>query len=237
MAEESGWQWRLCAAICAPPIPKMRLERRTPAVVSNLKRLETCALVCLVLGLIRGGLNHSQLLGDFMGGGTDIFAALLAFLALYDCCMMNGSFLVMLLVWTLTNAILFDLIFSLGPNVKFGSTYMTSPARSAAFIVDNILIIVNALLQLFLAKLSKSILDESVPNWSSFAAWGPGGPPDSGGAQPLLGQPLRPATAQRAPQPTQPLRVFSGSGQRLGGGGGSGRLGSGPGPRNDPRRM
>ncbi|CAJ1456030.1 unnamed protein product [Effrenium voratum] len=81
----------LCATLCAPPLPRLRFLQRTPFIAQQLSGLEREAWICFVLGFLRSTLNSSALLGDFMGGGTDLFAALLAILGIYDVCAMNGG--------------------------------------------------------------------------------------------------------------------------------------------------
>uniref|UniRef100_A0A7S4VJP4 Uncharacterized protein n=1 Tax=Alexandrium monilatum TaxID=311494 RepID=A0A7S4VJP4_9DINO len=229
MAEEPGWQWRLCATLCAPPIASVRFAHRTPLSQRELPQLEKGAILCLGLGLVRSCLNVKASLNDFMSGGTDLFTGILGLCAVHDVCLMNGSFLAMFVLWSMVNAILFDLVFSLGPNLVYPSQYWSSDARIAAFVADNILILVSAALQVKLCGKAKAILDDVLPNWRDQVVYGSSGAPPPGSAvdQPLLGRP--PATVARTVQPSgsgasQPFRAFGGSGQRLGGGSGERRL-------------
>ncbi|CAE8695650.1 unnamed protein product [Polarella glacialis] len=221
--------------MCAPPIPRMRFAQRTPFVARELPLFERQAFLCLALGFVRSYLNQTANLGDFMGGGTDLFAALLALLATNDCCMMNGSFLIMFLVWALTNAVFFNMLLSLGGNLYHPDYFLNSsdPWRPAAFLADSVLIIINSTLQGYMCLRAHKILDEVLPNWQSQMAWGDGGPPTASAAQqPLLGPG---ANASRSAQPTgRPnFQIFGGGGQRLGGVAGGG----GVNPNGDTRPM
>lgn len=205
--------------MCAPPIARMRFTARSPRIVDHLKRFETEALICLGLGALRSYLNQSAWLGDFMGGGTDLFSAGLALCATFDCWSMNGSFLVMFLVWALTNAVLFDLVLSLGGNLANPSFVWSGGDswRRVSFLADALLIIVNAALQLWMSWRAREMLDEALPNWRNQMAWGEdGGPSAAAAQQPLLG---RYATTASAGQPPRSdFHAFSGAAQRLGGG-------------------
>eukprot|EP00931_Biecheleriopsis_adriatica_P014292 TRINITY_DN116015_c0_g1_i1.p1 TRINITY_DN116015_c0_g1~~TRINITY_DN116015_c0_g1_i1.p1 ORF type:complete len:227 (-),score=33.03 TRINITY_DN116015_c0_g1_i1:29-709(-) len=216
MSGESGWQMRLCAALCAPPIPRLRFTQRTPLTGRELPLLEREAIALFFLGFLRSYLNASAMLGDFMGGGTDLFSALLAFGALYDACAMNGSFLIMFLIWALTNTVLFNVLLSFGSNVAGASEFMSGPTWNViAFLADNLLILVNSGLQVSMCRRTRSVLDEVMPNWRNQMAWGSGGAPPSASQEPLLGQS---AFGARAAQPAgAAFQAFSGSGQRLGG--------------------
>ncbi|OLP74693.1 hypothetical protein AK812_SmicGene45700, partial [Symbiodinium microadriaticum] len=44
---------RLCAALCAPPIPKLRFPRQSESVASRLSQLEYEAFACMILGFLR----------------------------------------------------------------------------------------------------------------------------------------------------------------------------------------
>mmetsp|Transcript_20750 Transcript_20750/g.65456 ORF Transcript_20750/g.65456 Transcript_20750/m.65456 type:complete len:233 (-) Transcript_20750:59-757(-) len=229
MADEAGWQRRLCATLCAPPIARLHFSHRTPFAEREFPQFQRRALLCLGLGIARSYLNAQGALNDFMSGGTDLFSAGLALCAVFDVCHMNGSFLAMFIIWALVNAFAFDLIFSLGPNLMHGSMYWSTDGQAAAFVVDNILILVNTALQVMMARQANAILEDVLPNWKDQITYGVQGRPPPGPAaqQPLLGRPV--ATSMWRAQPpgaaasggsgTQPFRAFSGSGQRLGGGG------------------
>eukprot|EP00929_Paragymnodinium_shiwhaense_P044993 TRINITY_DN23044_c0_g1_i3.p1 TRINITY_DN23044_c0_g1~~TRINITY_DN23044_c0_g1_i3.p1 ORF type:complete len:225 (+),score=14.41 TRINITY_DN23044_c0_g1_i3:44-718(+) len=212
--EEAGWQWRLCAAICAPPIHKLHMTAHP-----NLQKLYSWAICLACTGLLRSAVINGALLGDFLSGGTDFFAALLTFCAVFDLCSMNGSYLVMFLVWAWVNMVLFDIIFSLLPNLQNAGTYFGGYASSqkVPFIIDNILICLNAWIQYKMIGLAKAALDERIPNWRNDMVYGQ----DSGGSQrqePFLPRPAGSFTGMRPAQPPaqQNFQLFGGSGQRLG---------------------
>ncbi|CAJ1332578.1 unnamed protein product, partial [Effrenium voratum] len=164
---------------------------RTPFIAQQLSGLEREAWICFVLGFLRSTLNSSALLGDFMGGGTDLFAALLAILGIYDVCAMNGSLLIMFLVWAVANVVLFNLLFSFAPNMIHASV-MLSSGQSVAFVADNLLLLFNSGIQ-------------ALPDWRNQMT-------GTGSGEPLL-QAER--AAPRAAR-TGPFQPFAGSGQRLG---------------------
>lgn len=59
--------------------------------VRSMSWLRLEAFVCFFLGFVRSWLNSSFFLGDFLGGGTDLFGALLALCGVYNACAMNGA--------------------------------------------------------------------------------------------------------------------------------------------------
>eukprot|EP00435_Cladocopium_sp_Y103_P029994 s510_g7.t1 len=65
--------------------------RRTPWILQQLSMLGKQAWLCFFLGFVRSYLNSIFLLGDFMGGGTDLFSALLAICSVYNVCAVNGA--------------------------------------------------------------------------------------------------------------------------------------------------
>jgi len=229
MGEEEGdWKRRLCIAICAPPIPRINFDPSAPSIQARLNRFNRGIVFIGIIGFARSYLNAAALLGDFMHGGTDFFAALIGFGAIRNWCFANGSFLVAFMAWASFNAILFDLIFSMGPNILYHDIYTTGgTSRQCAFYLDNILLILNAGMQLRLFMVAKSILDEMLPDWQNMVTYG-----RSGGASgpTSLGQPLLPGrstTSTRSVQAADPNFVpFSGSGNRMG------ATGSGSGSRN-----
>ncbi|CAJ1385683.1 unnamed protein product [Effrenium voratum] len=192
MDPDAGWQSRLCATLCAPPLPRLRFLQRTPFIAQQLSGLEREAWICFVLGFLRSTLNSSALLGDFMGGGTDLFAALLAILGIYDVCAMNGSLLIMFLVWAVANVVLFNLLFSFAPNMIHASV-MLSSGQSVAFVADNLLLLFNSGIQ-------------ALPDWRNQMT-------GTGSGEPLL-QAER--AAPRAARTGPSFQPFAGSGQRLG---------------------
>ncbi|CAJ1332577.1 unnamed protein product, partial [Effrenium voratum] len=177
---------------------------RTPFIAQQLSGLEREAWICFVLGFLRSTLNSSALLGDFMGGGTDLFAALLAILGIYDVCAMNGSLLIMFLVWAVANVVLFNLLFSFAPNMIHASV-MLSSGQSVAFVADNLLLLFNSGIQVKMCQRVRKILDEALPDWRNQMT-------GTGSGEPLL-QAER--AAPRAAR-TGPFQPFAGSGQRLG---------------------
>lgn len=230
MSEDVGWQRRLCAKLCAPPVAKLHITRWPPRAAVELARFQKGILCCMFLGFARGYCNNAGLLNDFMGGGTDFFSGLLGMLALYDCCAMNGSFMAMFIIWASVNAVLFDVVFSLGMHLADVPTYTSGPPnRRIFFWSDNGLIIISACLQLWLCRLAHMMLSEAIPNWLGALA---GTSTATGSAQPLLGEPQRSGFGSHAPQPqvmsaNSGFRAFGGSGQRLGAsGGGAGSQGS-----------
>lgn len=224
-AEEDGWQWRLCAQICAPPIHKIHVVRWSPRATVELRRFQNGILLCFIIGFVRTYAVQAALLGDFMNGGGDFFAALLGLLSLYDCCASNGSLLAMFIIWATTNAVVFDIVFSLGPHLCDISLYTDGqPSRAVWFWADNGFIVLNAGLQLWLVWLARSILAIDVPDWMNRITYGSGAEEYGSAAQPLMGQPPRSAMGSRAPQPLVMgggsgggFRAFGGSGQRLSG--------------------
>jgi len=223
MADESGWQRRLFASLVGPPIARLHFSTQNGVYSRELPQFTSGASMCLGLGMVRSLLNQTALLDDFLMGGTDLFSAGLAWFAVNDCCMMNASFLVMFLVWSLTNAILFNLFLSFIPNLIHHAIFMSGPGwfRAAAFLADNAVILASSALQLRLAYQARLILNDALPGWSDQVAWGTGGRPGATLQQPLLAPA---ATSARRVQPpsgqrgTEAFRPFSGSGQRLGGG-------------------
>lgn len=226
-----GWQMRLLATICSPPIPRLRFTHRSPSAARTMQEFERGACVCLGLGIVRSYLNQAALLGDFLSGGTDLFAAGLALCASLDCCMMNGSFLIMFMVWAFTNAVLFNVLLSLGPNIVHPAMYLTGPAwRTFCFVLDSVLILVNSVLQVRLAFQAWSVLDDVLPGWKHMMS-GSGAPSSASAVQPLLQEPPREGASGAGTGGA--FRPFHGSGQRLGSGGAT-AAGGIPG---DPRRV
>merc|ERR550525_919478 len=123
-----------------------------------------------------------------MHGGTDLFSAILGLCAVYDVCFMNGSWMAMFLIWARANVVLFDLAFSLGPNLLYNSEYWSSNLRAAVFLADCALIVGNAALQAKLAMQAKAILEDNVPDWRNQIVYGTGAQPPAAVQQPLLGQ-------------------------------------------------
>jgi len=219
MEEEAGWKQRLCMSLCSLPIPRLQLPR-TPLAARDLPRVEKGAIVLLTLGMGRGALNVAGVLQDFMGGGTDAFAGMLAFLGTTNCCAMNGSFLVMFLIWATVNALFFDLILNFCGNLAHASIYCDSPWRTRLFIADNTIILLNVVLQLWLVVRTKAVLDDALPGWMNMITYG--SPrlqaATGGGQQPLLTPPGTSSVwAQPAPAgSTGSFKPFASSGQRLG---------------------
>ncbi|CAK8987202.1 unnamed protein product [Durusdinium trenchii] len=199
--EDTGWQSRLCLQLCAPPIPRL-FFRRTAWTTEQLALLEKQAWLCFLLGFFRSYLNSNFFLGDFMGGGTDLFAALLAIFGIYNVCSMNGSFLIMFLVWASANIVLFNLFLSLTPNLLYGGAFKVAPCAST---VDNLLMVFNSILQAQMCWRARQILDEALPNWRHQMT-GTGA-----SAEPFLQ-----ADAPSAPQGPSRFQAFGGGGQRLG---------------------
>lgn len=218
--EEAGWKQRLCMALCSPPIPRLQFDSRTPLAARELPHIEKGAIVLVVLGLARGYFNATGALQDFMGGGTDAFAGMLAFLGTTNCCAANGSLLIMFLVWATVNAVFFDLILNFCGNLAHLSIYCDSPWRTKLFIADNTIILLNVALQLWLVVRSKAVLDDVMPGWMNTITHGtPIQQTTAAGVQqPLLAQP---GMSSLRPQPpstggTGSHKPFAGSGQRLG---------------------
>jgi len=166
------------------------------------------------LGIIRNYLNVNSNISDFMSG-ADIFSVLLAYCALQDCCGLNGSFFVMFVIWASTNAVLFNVLLSFLPNLMDPSLYCTDGYQTFAFIADNVLLLVNSALQLYLVMLAKAVLDEMIPDWNHQMVWGEG-LQSSVMQQPLIGQSWSTTTSVQ-PQSNTRFEAFSGSGQTLGG--------------------
>lgn len=219
MEEEAGWKQRLCMALCSPPIPRLQFVNRTPLAARDLPRIEKGAILLFVLGMTRGYLNAAGVLQDFMSGGTDTFAAILLFLGTTNCCAMNGSFLIMFLIWATVNAVFFDLFLNFGGNLAHASLYCDSPSRTKLFIADNVITLLNVPLQLWLVVRSKAVLDDALPGWSNMMTQGSPRPQTAAGVQqPLLARPgISSAWAQPPPAGgTGSFKAFAGSGQRLG---------------------
>eukprot|EP00927_Polykrikos_kofoidii_P056736 TRINITY_DN50812_c0_g1_i1.p1 TRINITY_DN50812_c0_g1~~TRINITY_DN50812_c0_g1_i1.p1 ORF type:complete len:241 (+),score=30.45 TRINITY_DN50812_c0_g1_i1:75-797(+) len=223
-----GWKGRLCAMLCSPPIARLNFDWKLQPMARERSKFEIGAGLCVVLGAARAYLNTKGGLNDMMSGGTDLFSAILLLASTNDCCKMNASILVMFLVWSVVNAVLFELVFSLGPHLVHMKNYTTGPyAKPLLFWADNVLIIVIVVLQLALAKKAKKLLDTALPNWKNQITYGADAPPasaDSGmrsAQQPFLAQ--GGSTSGRAGQPQagsgSSFRAFGGTGQRLGGGG------------------
>jgi len=214
VAESPGtsWQQRLCRAFCGLPITRLHFDEQNASSAQSLIDLRRLNFILLLVGFARIGLNNFGLLYDLLGGGTDFFSAILVYLSFADCCGANASFLIMFLVWAITNAILFDLILSLGGNLTNVSAYWgESSWQHCLFVADSVLIIVNSAIQLRMAWVAKHVLDDVIPNWSNLAA---GIEPSSW--QPLPGQPERRERQPPRQQVPSSFRAFSGSGQRLG---------------------
>eukprot|EP00933_Yihiella_yeosuensis_P041750 TRINITY_DN3615_c1_g3_i1.p1 TRINITY_DN3615_c1_g3~~TRINITY_DN3615_c1_g3_i1.p1 ORF type:complete len:257 (+),score=37.42 TRINITY_DN3615_c1_g3_i1:40-771(+) len=214
---DEGWQWRLAKKLCSPPIATLRFTNRSPFVDSSLVMLEKQAFACIAMGFVRGYLNNTALLGDFMGGGTDMFTGMLAIFACYDFWQMNGSLLIMMLVWGVTNAAFFNVTLTLFPNMMYFVDYAGTKSwwLFFCFIADNILLIVNSANQASMCARVNSILNEVLPNWKNQMAYGANAgssPPMAAYQQPFLPQPVA-TTRTQAPA----FSTFSGSGQRLGG--------------------
>lgn len=216
MEEEAGWQKRLCMALCSPPIPRLQFLNRTPLAARDLPRIEKGAILLFVLGMTRGYLNAAGVLQDFMDGGTDTFAGMLAFLGTVNCCAMNGSLLISFLVWATVNAVLFDLFLNFGGNLAHASIYCDSPLRTKLFIADNAITLLNVALQLWLVVRVKAVLDDVLPGWLNMISHG--SPRTVGVQQPLLARPgMSSSWAQPHPAGgTDSFKAFAGSGKRLG---------------------
>eukprot|EP00747_Dinoflagellata_sp_TGD_P021199 gnl/TRDRNA2_/TRDRNA2_128344_c0_seq1.p1 gnl/TRDRNA2_/TRDRNA2_128344_c0~~gnl/TRDRNA2_/TRDRNA2_128344_c0_seq1.p1 ORF type:complete len:278 (-),score=17.07 gnl/TRDRNA2_/TRDRNA2_128344_c0_seq1:169-939(-) len=256
MSDDNGWQMRLCAAICAPPIHRLRFTHRTAISDKEIPLFDRGLKLLLILGIAHSYLNTVAYLNDFMSGGTDLFAAILGFCAQLDMCAMNGSFYVMFMIWSGTNATLFDIVFSLLPNLLYGlpvggpmddvhvvnGTVVHTNATNAheaaassawwrplAFAADNLILVLVSILQIWLVFRARNILDSVLPDWWNQAVHGTGGLPTSTAGAPLLGRPPPQQSGMRSVQPSSgsSFVAFGGSGQRLGG---SGRAA-------DPRRM
>jgi len=217
--EAPGWQMRLCANVCGPPIARLRFPRRTSLMEREMPLFTRGSLLCFVLGFVRGYLNSSANLDDFMNGGGTFFSGLLALGAIYDSCMINASFFIMFLVWSTTNAVLFDITFSFLPNLLHQSQYWSAPNGWVpyAFALDNVLLLVGAALQLKLAIQAKAILDDALPDWKNQATYGVTGQPGAQAVaqQPLLGNSFG-MNRPQAQSSNNSFRAFSGGGQRLG---------------------
>eukprot|EP00928_Gymnodinium_smaydae_P012976 TRINITY_DN14741_c0_g2_i1.p1 TRINITY_DN14741_c0_g2~~TRINITY_DN14741_c0_g2_i1.p1 ORF type:complete len:251 (+),score=68.40 TRINITY_DN14741_c0_g2_i1:59-811(+) len=229
--ENAGWQGRLCAAVCAPPLPKLRFDPRNAVVAPELQFLRRGAWGCLALGVVRAYLNQKAVMSDFMGGGTDTFAGILGLMAAEDCCGVNGTFYVMFLVWAVTNAILFDLILSLGGNLATSIQLYTGNGgtRAMLFWTAEVVTVVAALLQLWMAARTRRLLNQAIPGWFdqiSGSSSSSSVPPQQ---QPLLGGGNAVAPAQQRPMANDTFRAFGGSGQRLGASGASGAKAAGAG--------
>merc|ERR1712232_1396184 len=94
------------------------------------------AVVLMCTSMLRSTVINTALLGDFMSGGTDFFGALLAILADLDMCAMNGSFLVMFIVWSCWS-VFSDVVSSLLPNLLHSSIYAD---RMGYLALDGVLI-------------------------------------------------------------------------------------------------
>lgn len=235
--EDSGWVRKLCGNLCCmcagPPIPRMEfdLSALRPAQKQQLKRLGQATTCLVVLSFTRVALEKAAGLSDFMGGGNALVSALLAFAALQNYCRMNGSFLVMFLIFAGVNGFLFDLLLSFGANVSNAGTYQEAapnvtcttcetpdPASKAlAFWAEQVVVLVLAAFQMFLAYRTKLFLDEVIPGWSDIVSQSSPGQDHSGWSQTTsTASNQRPLLATQAPPPQQSFKAFSGSGQALG---------------------
>lgn len=226
MSSESGWQWRLCATLCLPPVPRVRFDVRNPSLAGRLQLFEKQAAACMVLGFLRTYVVQFGMLNDFLTGGSDVFSAALALFASYDCCACNGSFLFMFLVWSLVNAVLFDFFFSLLSNWANPPDWSVVGEKVFwALLADSVLILVLAGLQVWMAMLARDILDEAVPHWRNIVTYGSESVPGSSAVQqPLLREPAYEVTRGQPQGSGRPaagggsFKAFGGGGQRLGGG-------------------
>lgn len=169
--------------------------------------------VVALTGLVHALINARFSFNDFFKGGNDLFSALLGFLALRDVCSVNASWFLSLLVWATVSSILFDLLLSLLPNLFYWNSY-ASQGR-AAFAVDNLLMTVVALTQLYLAFLVKQTLDDMLPGWANIAS-------GSGSAdfeEPFINPSRHQQSRSQGPSTSRSNTAFvpfGGSGQRLG---------------------
>lgn len=223
MSEEEGWQGRLCATLCAPPIPRLQLDSSAPGLQDRLSRFDKAVWVLLLLGILRSSVVQRFLLADFMQGGTDFFGAILGLLASAPCCAANGSLLVAFLVWTIVNVILFELIFSLGPDL----IALCSDDAKAPLLLDIVLMLSSVVLQAWLFRAAHEILQLALPDWMNLVAGTSSSNSSQGLGQAFLEPPRQ--VAMGVSTQRQTIQPFSGSGQRLGssgGGRGSGSQGS-----------
>jgi len=198
---------------CSLPLSHVHIDATNLERHKNLRRIQFLLAVVALTGLVHALINARFSFNDFFKGGNDLFSALLGFLALRDVCSVNASWFLSLLVWATVSSILFDLLLSLLPNLFYWNSY-ASQGR-AAFAVDNLLMTVVALTQLYLAFLVKQTLDDMLPGWANIAS-------GSGSAdfeEPFINPSRHQQSRSQGPSTSRSNTAFvpfGGSGQRLG---------------------
>lgn len=214
MQEEEGWGWlwRLPAKLCAPPIPCLSLNSCGPALNQRIERFGTAVWGFFVLGMFRSAIAQRFVVHDFMGGGTDLFGALLGIFAVHNCCESNGSLFATFLIWTVVNLVLFDVMFSAGPDVM---ALASSDEAKGPLVLDICLILFSVAVQIWLARAAHEILQTGLPDWMNLLA----GTGTSSSNPQRLGQtllaPPRQDAMRSGPAAAQTFKAFGGTGQRL----------------------
>lgn len=227
------WQQTMMKNLCCLNLPKMHWDNPSALGRRELPRLEMAYKYLAGVALARIVLNMCCDLFDY-SPGSDLLTVAFGLASANDVKGMNGTFLVLVMIWGGFSGLGLDGLSLLGNFQSWNVGMAGGLFHNLGFMIDTVLLLpASIVLQVWMAKTAHSVLKDMIPDWYDILTYG--SPQNAatarregamGARAPMLGggnnvqgfttaSSVQPASSRPAQQTFVP---FQGGGQKLGGG-------------------